>query len=260
MGARGKATCSAVTSVEADYAALARKLRTLADHGVRAAFVRHTLLGMPPAQVADLFMVAMSSAESRQPLHVELLQSMSLALADEACEALCDAVRRLLEAGAHASLALALRRGRVEEDPETQRIPDFGKGRTLTLGERKSVARTTNRELITRVLRDPDPLVMRILLGNPLVTETDLVRLCSRRPVSTEILREVFRSVRWMVRYPVKVTLALNPYTPLDISLQIAPHLQGPDLRRVIATEQLHVALREACRRLMGRTESTTLH
>ena len=260
MGARGEATCSTVTSVEADYTALARKLRTLADHGVRAAFVRHTLMGMPPDQVADLFTVAMSSAESRQPLHVELLQSMSLALADEVCEALCDAVRRVLEARAQPTLAMALRRGKVEEEAETQRIPDFGKGRTLTLGERKSVARTTNRELITRVLRDPDPLVMRILLGNPLVTETDLVRLCSRRPVSTEILREVFRSVRWMVRYPVKVTLALNPYTPLDVGLQIAPLLQGPDLRRVIATEHLHVALREACRRLMGRTESTTLH
>ena len=155
---------------------------------------------------------------------------------------------------------MALQRDPVTEEAETQRVPDFGRGRTVTLGERKSLARTTRREIITRVLRDPSPQVMRILLGNPLLTETDLVRLCARRPVSTEILREVFRSARWMVRYPIKVTLALNPYTPVDMGLQLAPHLQLPDLRRITGSEDLHEALREACRRLLGRTDSTTLH
>ena len=92
------------------------------------------------------------------------------------------------------------------------------------------------------------------------MTESDIVRLCARRPVSTEVLREVFRSPRWIVRYPIKVALALNPYTPLDIALQLAPHLQAQDSAAAARGRGPEPDLREACRRLTGRTESTTLH
>jgi len=185
---------------------------------------------------------------------------MSLALADDACKGLREAVRSVLEARQQPGLAQALQRDPVAEEAETQRIPDFGKGRTLTLGERKSLARRNDREMLARVLRDPHPDVIRILLGNPGLTESDLVRLCARRPVSTEVLREVFKSPRWIVRYQIKLTLALNPYTPLDVALQLTPHLKGQDLRRVASAQDLNDDLREACRRLMGRTESTTVH
>jgi hypothetical protein len=247
-------------SAQAEFDALARSVTAIADHGLRASFLRHTLLGWRPEQVADLFTVAMTRAEARRPAHVELLQALSLALADELCDALREAVRGVLEARQQPALARALQRVPIEEEAETQRVPDFGKGRTVTLGERKSLARRSDRDLIARVLRDPHPHVIRILLGNPTLIEADVVRLCARRPVSTEALREVFRSARWIVRYQVKIALALNPYTPLDVALQLAPHLRYQDLRRVLGAEELHADLREACRRLLGKTESTTLH
>ena len=249
-----------MSSAEAEFDALARSVSSMADHGLRVSYVRYTLLARRPEQVADLFTVAMWGTEGRQPAHAGLLQAISLALADEACDGLRQAVGAVLDARQQPSLARALTREAVDEDAETQRIPDFGKGRTLTLGERKSLARRNDRELIARCLRDPHPHVMRILLANPVLTESDVMRLCARRPVSTEVLREAFRSARWIVRYPIKVALALNPYTPLDISLQLAPHLQARDLKRLLAAEDLHEELREACRRLTGRTESTVLH
>ena len=249
-----------MSSAQAEFDSLARSLVSIADQGIRAAYLRHTLLNKRPEEVADLFTVAMTSAEDRMPGHTLLLQAMSLALADDACKGLRAAVRSVLEGRQQPGLAQALQRDPVEEEAETQRIPDFGKGRTLSLGERKSLARRNDREMLARVLRDPHPDVIRIVLGNPGLTESDLVRLCARRPSSTEVLREVFKSARWVVRYAVKLTLALNPYTPLDIALQLAPHLKAQDLRRVAGAQDLNADLREACRRLMGRTESTTLH
>lgn len=228
---------------------------------MRAAYVRHTLLGMRPEQVADCFVVAMSSAEARRPAHSELLQAISLALADDSCNGLRDAVSGLLQVRGQASLARALMRHPPgEEDPAAQRVPDFGKGRIVTLGERKSLARSQDRTLIARVLRDPHPLVIRILLGNPAVTETDIVRLCATRPVLADVLREVFRSPRWIVRYPVKTALLLNPCTPLDVALQIAPHMTAQDLRRASTANDLSVDLQEACKRLTGKTATTILH
>lgn len=249
-----------MSSAQAEFDALARSVLAIADPALRVSYVRHTLRSRRLEDVADLFTVAMSCAEGRRAAHLELLQAVSLALADETCDELREAVRAVLEARQQHALARALARDAVEEQAETQRIPDFGKGRPVPLGERKSLARCHDRQLIARCLRDPHPAVVRILLGNPLVTETDVVRMCAQRPVSTEVLREVFRSCRWIVRYPVKLALALNPHTPLDVSLQLAPFMQAQDLRRLLAAQDISEALREACRRLSGRTETTTLH
>ncbi|MGD8861254.1 MAG: hypothetical protein PVI30_14700, partial [Myxococcales bacterium] len=125
----------------------------------------------------------------------------------------------------------------------------------------KALARRNDRDLITRVLRDPHPDVIRILLGNPALTEEDVVRLWARRPASREVQREVFGSPRWIVRYTVKTALVLNPYTPVDVALQIAPHLKAQDLRRVARSNDLRTELRQACGQLTGQNgDRSALH
>jgi len=218
---------------------------------MRASYVRHRLVDMPPADIAELLLLTMSGAEARDTEHLDLLQSMSLALADEDCGQLRARVAEALRARDQFILALALCEApEPEDDPRTSRVPDFGVGRPLALGERKSLARRNDPDLIQRVLRDPDPDVIRILLGNPGVTEPHVVQLCSRRPVSGLVLREVFRCARWIVRYQVKLTIMLNPHTPLDICLQLAPMLNRQDLSRVLQSPDLPASLREACRRM----------
>jgi hypothetical protein len=135
----------------------------------------------------------------------------------------------------------------VAEDEDALRVPDFGMGRPVTLGERKSLARRHDRELIARVIRDPHPDVMRILLGNPRLTEPDVLRLCARRPVATEVLREVYRCARWIVCYPIKLALVMNPHTPVDVSLQLLPLLHEQDLKRVREAADLPPELHAAC-------------
>jgi hypothetical protein len=227
---------------------LARRIMGILDAQMRTAYLRHTLLTMPPHEVADLLSIARAHAEARLPRHAELLSCLSLALAHESCRALREAVAAVLSDRDEPGLARSLRERGGPEDEEAQRIPDFGMGRPVTLGERKSLARRNDRELIARVLRDPHPHVMRILLGNPRLTEPDVLRLCAMRPVASECLREVWKSARWIVRYPIKVALVLNPYTPLDIALSLVPLLHGQDLRRVLAAADLSPELQAACR------------
>lgn len=247
--------------METDADSLARTAGAIADHGMRAAYVRHTLLSLELEQVADLLTMVMAATEARRSGHAELLQSISLAMADPSCDELRLAVAALLATRRQVELARALiREESDDEDRELQRVPDFGKGRVLTLGERKSLARRNDRDMIARVLRDPHPDVIRILLGNPGLTETHVVRLVARRPASREVQREVFSSPRWIVRYPVKVALLLNPYTPLDIALQLAPLLTMQDLKRAANAHDLREELREACNRLRGRAEDAVVH
>jgi hypothetical protein len=227
---------------------LARCLSSISDASVRTTYLRHTLLELTIEQVVELLVVAHAYAETRSPRHKNLLGALSLALAHPNCEQLRREAANQLLAREERQLARSLSQlpGPVTE--ETQRVPDFGMNRVVTLGERKSLARRNDREWIARVIRDPHPDVMKILLLNPRLTETDVVRLCARRPVAGEVLREVFQCSRWIVRYPVKVALALNPYTPLDMALQLAPLLRDQDRKRILDAVDLPAELHNACR------------
>jgi hypothetical protein len=227
---------------------LMRRLGAISDAALRHAYLRFTLLAMSVQDVADLLVVTHAHAEAKSARHITLLEALSLALAQPACEALRHAVAALLFAREERQLARGLSRAPGLEDEDAQRVPDFGLGRPVTLGERKSLARKHDREWIARMVRDPHPQVMRILLGNSKLTEADVVRLCARRPVACDVLREVFLSARWVVRYPVKVALALNPYTPLDVALQLAPLLRAQDQRRILDAADLPAELHAACR------------
>jgi hypothetical protein len=228
---------------------LARRLRGIADAGMRSSYLRFTLLNMTAVDVADLFVVAHAYAEAKHPRHQNLLSALSMAMAHESCVQLRQAVSAVLRSRDQPSLARSLSQERTPEEQDALRVPDFGMGRPVTLGERKSLARRNDREWIARVIRDPHPQVMRILLLNPRLTETDVLRLCARRPVASDVLREVFQCAHWIVRYPIKVALALNPYTPLDVALQLAPLLHEQDVKRVLDATDLPAELHAACTR-----------
>lgn len=229
---------------------LARRIAAVRDPELRVAYLRHELSRLAPDQLSDLLLVLASRAETREKPHLEMLLAAALALEGPEQEP----IRR-------AALTIAAERGQTDVvellgdgDPErmeeeSPRVPDFGTGRPLTLGERKSLARRNDRDLIARVLRDPHPDVIRILLGNPSLTERDVVGLCARRPVRPDVIREVFRSPRWIAQYEVRRAMVLNPYTPLGVAMPLCRFLTRQDAKRVAESSELHADLRAACRR-----------
>jgi hypothetical protein len=137
-----------------------------------------------------------------------------------------------------------------------RKIPDFGRGRPLTLGERKSLARTHDRSLIQRVVRDPHPDVVRVLLHNPLLTEDDVVRICAMRPNDPGVLQAVYRHRRWVVRYRPRNAIVRNPDTPIDTALLLAPLLRPNELREAATASGLAPALRLSCRSILALREA----
>lgn len=102
--------------------------------------------------------------------------------------------------------------------------------RPLTLGERKALARTHVRDKLSLLLRDPHPAVVEILIENPHVTETDIVKMASMRPAVPESLAKIAAHPRWSVRHDVKLALVLNPATPLADAVRIATTLRAHEL------------------------------
>jgi hypothetical protein len=117
-------------------------------------------------------------------------------------------------------------------------------GRPLTLGERKSLARTTRRDLIVAMCRDPHPDVVAILIDNPHLTEADVVRVAAARPAVPDSLVRVAEHAKWSVRHAVKRALVWNPWTPLDTAIRLATTMRASDLREIAGAESLAATLR----------------
>jgi len=115
-------------------------------------------------------------------------------------------------------------------------------------GMRISMAKSGNRQQFERLFADTNPLVIRTLLKNPILTESDVLKLSSKRPAEADIQREVFHNRKWSARYAVKKALVLNPYTPTEISIKIVHMLMVQDVRLVAESRDLHQWLREAAR------------
>jgi hypothetical protein len=103
----------------------------------------------------------------------------------------------------------------------------------LTLGHKKMLARIADQDRIVRLAMEGDPRVVRELLLNPRLTEAMVVRIVARRPARVEAVYEVWRSPRWSSRINVRRALALNPSTPIEISLKLLPHMMVPDLKEI---------------------------
>jgi hypothetical protein len=227
--------------------ALARRLAALPEPAMREAVLAETLLALPDQDAAALAGALVRRAPTGRPYDVALLALTGLLDRNLLGYERRAAIYNVARASDDMLLVRVLLSAQPAPDgaPQAAAIP----GRSeLTLGERKSLARTRRRDLIDRMLRDPDPSVLEILLGNPRLTESDVIRLAARRPTSAEAQRALFRSARWKSRYPVQRALVLNPYTPSDLAAQLTGMLTEPDLRRVEADAQLADPVRAAAR------------
>ena len=117
-------------------------------------------------------------------------------------------------------------------------------GRPLTLGERKSLARTHDRQQILLMLRDPHPAVVAVLLDNPHVTESDVVKIAATRPAVPASLARLAAHPRWSVRHAVKRALVLNPSTPLADAIRIVTTLRTSELGEIANDPSLPEPLR----------------
>jgi hypothetical protein len=133
-------------------------------------------------------------------------------------------------------------------------VPDYGGGRPLTLGERRAIALRPSRRTIELAMRDPHPLVATRLLGNPKLTEADVLRIASRRPAEAAVLREIGLSAKWRVRQRVAAALVQNPCAPPSIALSLLPDLEAQLVAAVAEDGNLAEAIRGAARALLEET------
>src|SRR5258706_2685917 len=162
---------------------LRRVLVSLPDVALRVGWLRAHLAELRDADAAELLSSLCEDGERADPSSREALLVVAMLLAANGESSFVERLRQHAEERHLLSLLRLLRRAPESEPTASLRtasepaVPDYGTGRELTVGERRSLARSPNPRVFEKLLRDPHPLVIRQLLGHPLLTEDDVLRL-----------------------------------------------------------------------------------
>ncbi len=251
MGEAGEARREDAAAAARD---LCRRLAPIADREQRCRALGRLLGDRDPAEIAAVLAAVIEEADRRLPGADLLVQAMiSPGLRTTWDERLAGQVMAYArEAGRYdlAGMFLDL----PELDPRLQ-VPPPPLPKQLEkvpLGVRRAMARRHDIDQLERLLADPDEAVVANLLGNPRITEREVVRMASRTPVREEVLAAIARHPRWGIDYRVRLTLALNPSTPTGITLAILHLLLDQDLRQVAAEPRLSSAVTGRARALLA--------
>jgi hypothetical protein len=240
--------------------ALARKLNAIRDPAIRRRALARSLGELAPrdavaalGELIDAYQRAPTSALAEALVAVAGALTEPDVIGYELRAQLHSAAREL----ARGDVARLMYEGRalaeLVDDNAAEERPLAPRGRPLSLGERKALARGHRRDILAQLLRDPHPDVVRMLLGNPHITERDVLQIATRRPAPPAALAVVANFDRWIVRRLVKRALVLNPYTPAIISVRLAITLLPADLREIAEDGNLAGPVRTQARELLAR-------
>jgi hypothetical protein len=235
--------------------AIVRTIRAIPEAELRVAYLVSIMRDGDLGPMAHALDVLCARAEQAEPAAREALVALVDALQDPKLERSVQRLREEAVGVPHLALERLLRQPatssssslRSVPDPDDDRVPDYGRGRPLTLGERKSLARRPDRAMTERLFRDPHPDVIKQLLVNPKVTEEDVLSLAARRPCRPDVLIEIARSPRWSHRPRIRMALILNPDTPLETAGPLIGLLVRQELRLVATSTTVAASLRALC-------------
>lgn len=233
---------------------LKRVLLSLPDLALRTGWLRDFLANSSEHDRATVLNALCEDNERAEPQAREAILVVALLFASLGECDWVDQLRAQADARHLLSLSRLVRRApppSVRPSPEPP-VPDYGR-RELTLGERKSLARSPNRKAFEKLLKDPHPLVIRQLLENPRLTEDDVVRLTARRPARPEVLQAIAQSSRWLSRPRVRLSMLFNPGSPPAVTMPLLAVCTRNELSEVLHHAESSNVLRNAALELLER-------
>jgi hypothetical protein len=121
----------------------------------------------------------------------------------------------------------------------------------MAMGEKIALARVAGAGVISALREEAHGDVIVALLGNPRLTEEEVLLLCAGERVTAAILAAVGSHPKWRLRYPVKLALLRNPLTPAAVSLGFLDSLSPSDLEEIASLAGVPRLLRVTAKQIL---------
>jgi hypothetical protein len=223
---------------------------------MRVLWLEDRIFSRPLSSVAPVLNEVTERGQSTDKRAREAMIALAIFLAQKRDTGLTWALREEARLGSLLGLERLVRER--SDDPVIEielepRVPDYGATRELSVGERRTLARRPTRLQLDRLLLDPHPLVLEQLFQSPVLTESDVLRIATRRPARPIALELLGQSTRWMSRRRVRMCLILNPGTPHGLALPLVSTCPRDDLHLIIGTTNLSKTVRAVAHELHSR-------
>jgi hypothetical protein len=229
--------------------------RRLVDHPLRVAWAKAELEQTPVEELARALDDVCRGGEQMSVAARDVLDALVPVVTDVSQLGRVGAIRVVAQAEHLMSASRFLRCSTPEghllsESREGHHgVLQRADGRPLTLGERRALARKPARATLAKLLADPHPMVVRLVLANPRLTEDDVVRMAARRPATVDAAREIVRV--WSRAARVRMAILLNPGSPPAVSIPLLYLLTRQELGEVEQAADIPAVVRATARELV---------
>jgi hypothetical protein len=146
---------------------------------------------------------------------------------------------------------------RVAEEAILARVPH------LAIGEKLTLARRGPSRVAGAILVEGHAQAIKLALGNPLLTESQVLKVLARAGLPERVVAAIARHPRWSCQYNIRVSLVRHPHTPSGALLEFLPQLTLADLKSIVRLEELAPHLKkylrdELLRRASAREAATS--
>ncbi len=101
------------------------------------------------------------------------------------------------------------------------------------------------------LIRDSNKLVCRTVIRSPAVTDSEVMLYAKNKSLPDDVISYIASNRKWIRHYQVKMSLVLNPKTPLSDSLNFLTHLRMSDLRSVARSRDVPPPVSKAAKNLI---------
>lgn len=101
----------------------------------------------------------------------------------------------------------------------------------LAIGVKKTLAKVATGDILTALIQDGYPDVVRVCLDNPHLVEAGLYKVISRKTTSGGTIAAIADHRNWTCRYHIKFALIRNDRTPLAKTVLFLADLKTMDLK-----------------------------
>lgn len=247
-----------LSAVPSDAREVAVRLAVLPDRRMREAKLADIVQALAPSDAAWLLdALATAGRAGGPPFDLSLLAAVDLSASERLPY---DTRRSIFEAadacGLESCKELLLTADDEGDERAARPRPLVPGTRPLTLGERKALARSWRRDVIERLVTDPHADVVALLLGNPHVTEEDILRIATARRSSATVLNLVLQSRRFATSPRVRRALVRNPRLPVASALRLVGLLNRTEIADIVQDRRLPSRLLAALERRLRGPES----